>query len=336
MCSQSEQPVISSAPTVIAQEGASEAPQPLPRPAKRKARGPMASRPRKDILLPEITQLALEGNSSQAIAAQIGVPRRTIDRWLQERRREWNARAAESAAEMFAVTLARLESAYREAMQAWRRSQADKQIRIVADAETNGGDGDPKASSIRTETRSGQAALLGKAIHAALAICKLKGQYPAPPPQTEVDSPAVPPVVEPAVPPIERPLDLADLTVSDLNKLTDMQLFTLEEKFLTLEAKSLNMAVDELYDLKLWAEDEARSSSGTKQEPGDQKTEKTADDETGDDETADGETRNGETRNDERGNDETARTSHPMTWQHVERERAVRAADKTARTNHPN
>ena len=78
-------------------------------------------RPRKAVLLPEIARLSLEGHSSRAIGRQLGVPRQTIDRWLRQQRQQWAEPAAENAAELFAVAMARLESLYREAMEAWRR-----------------------------------------------------------------------------------------------------------------------------------------------------------------------------------------------------------------------
>ena len=70
--------------------------------------------------------------------------------------------------------MARLESVYREAMEAWRRSLADKQVTV----ETLGSDGAAKAKgSLRKTTQSGQAALLGKAIHAAKDISKFQAQH---------------------------------------------------------------------------------------------------------------------------------------------------------------
>ena len=65
----------------------------------------LAARRRKETLLPEITQLALEGHASQAIADKLGMPKRTVNYWLQEARQEWIARAALGAAEMFAADL---------------------------------------------------------------------------------------------------------------------------------------------------------------------------------------------------------------------------------------
>ncbi len=131
-------------------------------------------RPQKFALLPEIARLSLEGNSARAIGRKLGVPRRTVDRWLRQQRQQWAENAAESGAELFAVAMARLVSVYREAMEAWRRSLADKQVTV----ETPGDDGGAKAKgSLRKTTQSGQAALLGKAIHAAKEICKFHAQH---------------------------------------------------------------------------------------------------------------------------------------------------------------
>ncbi len=101
------------------------------RPDRQSAPRHARARRRKETLLPEITQLALEGHPSQAIADKLGMPKRTVNYWLQEARREWIARAALSAAEMFAADLARLDAIYREAMQAWRNSQAEIDVRLV-------------------------------------------------------------------------------------------------------------------------------------------------------------------------------------------------------------
>ena len=131
-------------------------------------------RPRQAVLLPEIARLSLEGHSSRAIGRELGVPRRTVDRWLRQQRQQWAESAAENAAELFAVAMARLESVYREAMDAWRRSLADKQVTV----ETLGNDGAEKPkSTLRKTTQSGQAALLGKAILAAREIARFNAQH---------------------------------------------------------------------------------------------------------------------------------------------------------------
>jgi hypothetical protein len=117
--------------------------------------------------------MTLEGYSNRAIGMELGVPRRTLDRWIQELRRQWSARAKGTAAEMFSLTVARLESVFREAIEACCCSKADKQVRLKPAAE-----GSSKTSgSIRTKSQSGQAALLGKAMQAALAICKVEERH---------------------------------------------------------------------------------------------------------------------------------------------------------------
>ena len=149
-------------------------PQPLAPQAVADRGGDVPPLPRKAVLLPEIARLSLEGHSSRAIGRKLGVPRRTVDRWLRQQRQQWAESAAESAGELFAITMARLESVYREAMEAWRRSLADKQVTV----ETVGDDGAAKAkSTLRKTTQSGQVALLGKAIHAASEISKFHAQH---------------------------------------------------------------------------------------------------------------------------------------------------------------
>jgi hypothetical protein len=178
-------------------------------------------RRRKAAVLPEIAQMSLEGYSSRAIAEKFEIPRRTIDHWLHAQRRAWTVQTSENTREIFAVTLARLESAYCEAMKAWRQSLAENQARIVADAATDEDGAQPKRST-RTAGRAAPAALLGKAIEAALAIHKLKGH----------DAPG-------------RPADITDLILADFQNLTDAQLDALEEKYLVKEAHAHHMTVEE-------------------------------------------------------------------------------------------
>ncbi len=138
--------------------------------------GPRAAppRPSKSALLPEIARLPLAGHSGRAIGKRLGVPRRTVARWLEELRQEWAASAAEDAAQLVPITLARLELAYREATEAWRRSLADKEVTT----ETPGDDGSARPRiSVRRATQSGQAAMLGKVIHAAKEIYAFKQKH---------------------------------------------------------------------------------------------------------------------------------------------------------------
>lgn len=155
-------------------EGGAACPQPVALPAAGDRGGDSFPRRQKAVLLPEIARRALEGHSSRAIGRELGVPRRTVDRWLREQRKQWAISALESGEELFAVAMARLESVYREAMDAWRRSLDDKQMAV----ETLGGDGATKANgSLRKTTQAGQAALLGKAIQAAREISKFHAQH---------------------------------------------------------------------------------------------------------------------------------------------------------------
>jgi hypothetical protein len=126
----------------------------------------------KAALLPEIARLALENHSNRAISKKLGIPRATVNRWLRVQRRQWAEIATKNSAERFPMTLARLESVYGEAMQAWRLSLADKQTSTEM-----AGDGDEPKTLCRKETRSGQAALLGKAIQAAKEICLFHGKH---------------------------------------------------------------------------------------------------------------------------------------------------------------
>ncbi len=66
-----------------------ECPQQLPPRAVRVRVQDLVPRGRKDLFLPQIAQLALEGYTNRAISRKTGVPRRTVDRWLQEQRQEW-------------------------------------------------------------------------------------------------------------------------------------------------------------------------------------------------------------------------------------------------------
>ncbi len=176
----------------VAEKPAADNPQPPLDPAAKAGRPPRSPRWRKETLLPEITQLALEGHTGQTIGRKLGLPKRTVNRWLHELRQEWAAKAAEGAGELFAVELARLDAIYREAMQAWRASQAEMEVRLVED--TSGARGDPKKkNSVRTQPPRRNAALLTRATAAVMASCRLKGR-------------AAPRPVKPADPDEERTL----------------------------------------------------------------------------------------------------------------------------------
>ena len=132
----------------------------------------MNSRPRKDTLLPEVARMALEGCSGAAIGRELGLPERTVNHWLREVRQEWKANAAEGAAEALGIAQARLVTAYREAMEAWRESRQEIRTKTVVECEGTGdrNRGRTTKTTLRTESPRANAALLGKAIDAAKAL----------------------------------------------------------------------------------------------------------------------------------------------------------------------
>ena len=135
----------------------------------------LSPRRQKETLLPEVTRLALEGHTGQAIARKVGLSKRTVNHWLQKLRQEWAAKAAEAAGELFALELARLDSIYREAMQAWRASQTDIQVRLREQVAVAGKD-PRKKNSVRTQRQRANAALLARATVAVMASTRLKGR----------------------------------------------------------------------------------------------------------------------------------------------------------------
>jgi hypothetical protein len=132
---------------------------------KRKTRGKSNWHHRKAQLLPQITQLALEGHSGRSIAQRLNVPVRSVNYLLKDLRRQWLAGAARTSAEMMSVELARLNAIYREAMEAWRRSEAEAQAWL---AERRKGGEDGAASNEKPPRRN--AALLRGALAAVRQV----------------------------------------------------------------------------------------------------------------------------------------------------------------------
>ena len=118
---------------------------------------------RKAILLPEIAQLALEGQTGKAIALRFDLPTRTVNYWLSEVRSQWLAAATQRGVDSMAAGLARLNGIYREAMEAWRSAQAEIQpAKTKSQAAGAAGVATQKAS----RRRQAADALLGRAISA--------------------------------------------------------------------------------------------------------------------------------------------------------------------------
>ena len=135
----------------------------------------LGPRRRKETLLPRIIELARQGQSGQTIADRVGVPKRTVNHWLHELRQEWIAETAGDAAEMFAMTQARLTAVYSEAMEEWHDSKGKIEVVVVEEtqaAEESGGA--LRKRSVRTQPQRQNPALLGQAIAAAKAIFDLK------------------------------------------------------------------------------------------------------------------------------------------------------------------
>jgi transposase-like protein len=131
-----------------------------------------ARRRRKEALLPQINNLALEGHSCREIGARLGVSTTTVHRWLQKLRQESRSKVADSG-EMIANSVARYDAIYREAMEAWRSSKADNEVRRSENTEAAEEGGLKKKKSMRTKNQRGEIAFLAAARSAVDAICKL-------------------------------------------------------------------------------------------------------------------------------------------------------------------
>ncbi len=182
-----------------------------------------ASRQRKQAVWPDIARLAADGLSCRKIAAKLAIPRTTVTRWLRAIRRESTTRQAPDPAETIRKKIEHYRLIAEKLLEALRLSQTDKQVRLV---EKSGPADDPAAKqkhSIRTETRSGNASYLAKAMDAENKIDALEQRLAALE-RTEARDPA------------GRSLSLANLTDDDLENLalddlenfSDDQLFVIE------------------------------------------------------------------------------------------------------------
>ncbi len=132
--------------------------------------GTDAPRPRKEALLPQIAALALAGRSCRQIAASFGLPKSTVHRWLQALREGCPTRVA-NCAEMIAAVVADFKSVYREALESFHLSQADKETERIVETET--ARGPKKRRTVRRESRAGDPAFLAEARRALDGITKL-------------------------------------------------------------------------------------------------------------------------------------------------------------------
>jgi hypothetical protein len=192
----------------------------------------------KETLLPQFVQLALEGHSAEAIARQFDMPGRTVRYWLHESRQEWLAASAGGAAEMLAVTMARLTAIYREAMEEWRDSRRDVETRLVEDTQM-ADDSHPakQKRSLRTQPPRRNAAMLTRATAAAKAMFDLKlrtvaalskekdaGPSGKPPIPVETLTPKDIPPRPAASSAVEMPIPLENLSQKDIAGMSEEEL----------------------------------------------------------------------------------------------------------------
>src|SRR5208282_4226611 len=114
-----------------------------------------AARPNKRAALPEVIRLAREGLNCREIAEKVALSKTTVNRWLRAWRRKRAAKRAAESAEAIRNRIARYQVLADELIDAWRRFQADEQLRLI---EKTGPVEDPAAARekrpVRSESRS--------------------------------------------------------------------------------------------------------------------------------------------------------------------------------------
>ncbi len=180
-----------------------------------------APRPSKQALLAEVARLTREGLSQREIGERLGVSKSAAGKWQRAMKGKRAARKALDPAQAIRKKIARYRSIADTLLDAWRRSQTDKQVQVV---ETTGPAGDPDAAkekhSLRTETQTGNASYLARAMEAENRIEVLEQRLAALE-QTAAGG---------------LPASLANLSDDDLEKLTwddldnfdDDQLFVID------------------------------------------------------------------------------------------------------------
>ncbi len=129
-----------------------------------------ATRLRKEALLTQVCTLALAGQSCRQITATCGLPKSTVNRWLQALREDCPERVANSD-QMIANAVAHYEALYHEALESFSLSQADKVTERVV--ETTTARGPKKKRTVCTVNQAGNPALLDAARRALDRIAKI-------------------------------------------------------------------------------------------------------------------------------------------------------------------
>ena len=135
-----------------------------------------------------------------------------MNRWRKQRKPNASAPPPLDAADALVEQIEYYTAVHDEAMNAWQESRKDKQVRFVEQT-TTGGDDAKKKESVRTENRSGNPALLAKAMEARKMIDDLQQQLVA---------------IERAEAAANGDFDLESLTDEDLENMSDAQLEALD------------------------------------------------------------------------------------------------------------
>ena len=181
-------------------------------------------RQRKQVLFPQVVQLAQEGLPCRVIGERLKMSPFTASHWLRAMRLA--AKKPPDPAEALQAKITYYESIAQEFYEEWLRSKADKQVRVVEETAPAGDEAAAKKKTlVRSETRTGNDALLAKSMEAQgkadafrEKLAALQGTAPA--------GPAGAPDLLPRL----SDADLEKLTKEDLDSLSDDQLFAVESR----------------------------------------------------------------------------------------------------------
>ncbi|MGO9114054.1 MAG: hypothetical protein ACLP9L_32970 [Thermoguttaceae bacterium] len=174
--------------------------------------------------MPQISKFASEGLSCREISEKVGVGKTTVALWLHEVQQVGTPPQPRDPAQRIREKIEDYTLMRDELLEAWRRSQADKEVRVV---EKTGPAAEPgptkKKRSIRHETRTGDVDYMDRVIKAQEKIDELDQRLAAME-QTDVG--------------VGGSDFLANLTEDDLQKLTDddLESFT-DDQLFALEAR---------------------------------------------------------------------------------------------------
>ena len=132
-------------------------------------------RPRKRDHLPKVIKLKAEGLSSREIGRELGLSKSCVNGWLRTIRLQPAAKQPPQLPDPVQAKIAFYESLAVELYEEWRRSKEDKKVRVVEETGPAGDEAAKKKTSIRTETRTGNASLLARSMEAQRMAERLQG-----------------------------------------------------------------------------------------------------------------------------------------------------------------